>query len=83
MCVLIFKISIAGLNLPTLRTTSDAKQQLRQLLTNAGFPEDSFAPIGLNFFSASDANLDLLAGLLAMGHYPNVCMHTEKRKVRE
>ena len=70
---------IKGLNVPTLRTTSDAKQQIRTLLTNAGFPEDSFAPIGMNFFG-NDANVDLVVALLAMGHYPNVCMHKEKRK---
>ena len=32
-------------------------------------------------FTGPDPKLDLLVALIAMGTYPNVCMHKEKRKV--
>ena len=69
-----------GLNMPTLRTTWEAKRQLRDLLVAAGFPEECLMPQVYNF-SGPDAKLDLVVGLLALGSYPNVCLHREKRKV--
>ncbi len=33
-----------GLNAATLRTTADAKEQLRNLLVSEGFPEECFTP---------------------------------------
>ena len=32
-------------------------------------------------FTGPDAKLDVVVALTAMGTYPNVCMHKEKRKV--
>ena len=32
-------------------------------------------------FTGPDPKLDMLVALVAMGTYPNVCMHKEKRKV--
>ena len=69
-----------SLNMPTLRTTWEAKKQLTDLLVQSGFPEESMVPQVLNF-TGPDPKLDLLVALVAMGTYPNVCMHKEKRKV--
>ena len=69
-----------SLNMPTLRTTWEAKKQLTDLLIQSGFPEESMVPQVLNF-TGPDPKLDLLVALVAMGTYPNVCMHKEKRKV--
>lgn len=69
-----------GLNMSTLRTTWEAKSQLRDLLIGQGFPEDCFAQQNLNFHGP-DRKLDVVIGLLTLGLYPNVCMHKEKRKV--
>ena len=69
-----------SLNMPTMRVTWEAKNQLRDLLVGAGFPEQCFAPQEYNF-NGPDPKLDMVIGLLAMGLYPNVCMHKDKRKV--
>ena len=69
-----------SLNMPTLRTTWEAKKQLTDLLVQSGFPEETMVPQVLNF-TGPDPKLDLLVALVAMGTYPNVCMHKEKRKV--
>jgi ATP-dependent RNA helicase A len=69
-----------SLNMPTLRTTWEAKKQLGDLLIQAGFPEECMTPQMYNF-TGPDAKLDMLVALIAMGTYPNVCMHKEKRKV--
>ena len=69
-----------SLNMPTMRVTWEAKNQLRDLLVSCGFPEECFAPQEYNF-NGPDPKLDMVIGLLAMGLYPNVCMHKEKRKV--
>ena len=69
-----------GLNMPTLRVMWEAKTQLRDILVNCGFPEECFIPQEYNFHS-SDPKLDMVLALLAMGLYPNVCRHSEKRKV--
>lgn len=69
-----------GLSMPTLRVTWEAKNQLKDLLVNAGFPEECLLPHTYNFYGP-DPKLDLVVGLLALGHYPNVCVHKEKRKV--
>ena len=69
-----------SLNMPTLRTTWEAKKQLTDLLVQSGFPEESMVPQVLNF-TGPDPKLDMLVALIAMGTYPNVCMHKEKRKV--
>ena len=69
-----------GLNISVLRTTWEAKNQLRELLIGEGFPEECLVPQVYNF-NGPDSKLDVVIGLLAMGLYPNVCMHKEKRKV--
>ena len=69
-----------NLNMPTLRTMWEAKNQLRDLLVSAGFPEECFVPQEYNF-TGPDPKLDMVLALLAMGLYPNVCMHIDKRKV--
>lgn len=68
------------LNLPTMRTTWEAKNQLSALLVSEGFPEECLVPQVYNY-TGPDSNLDVVIGLLALGLYPNVCMHKEKRKV--
>ena len=69
-----------GLNMPTMRVTWEAKNQLRDLLITCGFPEECFTPQEYNF-NGPDPKLDMVIALLSMGLYPNVCMHKEKRKV--
>lgn len=56
------------------------QNQLKDLLVNAGFPEECLLPQSFNFYGP-DPKLDLLVGLITLGHYPNVCAHKEKRKV--
>ncbi|XP_046383681.1 dosage compensation regulator [Ischnura elegans] len=68
------------LSLPTLRVTSDAKDQLKDLLLQVGFPEETMLPGQFNFYGA-DERLDMVIALMCMGLYPNVCYHKEKRKV--
>ena len=68
------------LSMPTLRVMSEAKNQLKQLLIQAGFPEQCLLPVPMDFYGP-DQGLDVLAALLAAGTYPNVCYHKEKRKV--
>ncbi|XP_065223223.1 dosage compensation regulator isoform X2 [Planococcus citri] len=68
------------ISIPILKVTSEAKRQLKDLLINAGFPEESM--IEMNYdFKGEDSNLDVIAALLVMGLTPNVCYHKEKRKV--
>ncbi|KAL3218658.1 hypothetical protein MRX96_031468 [Rhipicephalus microplus] len=66
--------------MPTLHITYDAKNQLRELLMSAGFPETALAPDSYNF-AGVDPKLDMVVALLVLGHYPNICYHKEKRKV--
>lgn len=68
------------LNMSTLRMTWEAKVQLKDILVNAGFPEESLMT---QVFSAvgQDHHLDVVISLLTFGSYPNVCYHKEKRKI--
>ncbi|XP_037079476.1 ATP-dependent RNA helicase A-like [Pollicipes pollicipes] len=68
------------LSMPALRVLWEAKNQLKQLLVSAGFPEESMLSQTLNCWGPDPA-LDVLVGLLAAGTYPNVCYHRERRKV--
>ncbi|KAK7074165.1 ATP-dependent RNA helicase A, partial [Halocaridina rubra] len=54
--------------------------QLKELMVTAGFPEECLLPQSYNFIGP-DPKVDVLVGLMALGHYPNVCCHKEKRKV--
>ncbi|KAK3576029.1 hypothetical protein CHS0354_005181, partial [Potamilus streckersoni] len=69
-----------SLSMPTLRMTWEAKNQLRDILMNAGFPEECLLPQMFNY-NGPDNKLDTVITLLCMGLYPNVCYHKEKRKV--
>lgn len=69
-----------GLQLPTLRVISEAKRQLLELISQAGFPEESMIEMGFNP-DDDDSRLDISLGLLTIGLYPNICVHKEKRKV--
>lgn len=68
------------LNMSTLRMTSEAKLQLKDLLCNAGFPDECMHPQPFNY-SGPDSKLDMVVALLCLGMYPNVCVHRGKRKV--
>lgn len=69
-----------GLQLPTMRVMYEAKRQLLDLLTQAGFPEDCIIGQKIDQ-NESDPNLDMVLAILCTGLYPNVCYHKEKRKV--
>ncbi|XP_057712948.1 ATP-dependent RNA helicase A isoform X1 [Corythoichthys intestinalis] len=68
------------LNMATLRMTWEAKVQLKDILVNSGFPEETLMT---QSFTATgpDNNLDVVVSLLTYGAYPNVCFHKEKRKI--
>jgi ATP-dependent RNA helicase A len=53
---------------------------LKDLVRSAGIPEGCLAPHHFDFYGRDD-KLDLLAALLGIGLYPNVCVHREKRIV--
>ena len=55
-----------GLNMPTMRVTWEAKNQLKDLLVSCGFPEECFIPQEYNF-NGPDPKLDMVVALLAMG----------------
>lgn len=69
-----------GLQLSTLRVMSEAKRQLLELLSQAGFPEETMVEMGFDQ-NDDDPRLDMALSLLCVGLYPNVCVHKEKRKV--
>lgn len=69
-----------GLQLSTMRVMAEAKNQLLDLLQQAGFPEESMIS-GRIDANSDDPLLDMATALLCMGLYPNVCYHKEKRKV--
>ncbi|XP_065360974.1 dosage compensation regulator [Calliphora vicina] len=69
-----------GLQLSTMRVMAEAKNQLLDLLQQAGFPEESMIS-GRIDANSDDPILDMATALLCMGLYPNVCYHKEKRKV--
>jgi ATP-dependent RNA helicase A len=48
----------------------EAKNQLRDLLIAAGFPEECLVPQVYNF-SGPDPKLDLITALIAMGKFKN------------
>ena len=69
-----------GINMSTLRVTWDAKNQLQDIMTNVGFPEETLLPITMDTIG-TDPKLDTIMALMCYGLYPNVCYHKEKRKV--
>ncbi|XP_073843216.1 dosage compensation regulator mle-like isoform X1 [Musca autumnalis] len=69
-----------GLQLSTMRVLAEAKNQLLDLLVQAGFPEECMISSHINA-NADDPQLDVAIALLCIGLYPNICYHKEKRKV--
>uniref|UniRef100_H2YB31 RNA helicase n=1 Tax=Ciona savignyi TaxID=51511 RepID=H2YB31_CIOSA len=67
-------------SMPTLRMTWEAKNQLKQILINEGFPEECLASQRFNN-CGPDTKLDVAISLLCIGLYPNICIYKEKRKV--
>ena len=49
-----------SLSQPILRMTGEAKNQLRVILTNYGFPEEALMPLNYNFHGP-DATLDVVS----------------------
>lgn len=47
------------LSVPILRMTNEAKNQLRMILTNQGFPEECLMPLNYNFHGP-DTKLDVV-----------------------
>ena len=64
-----------GFNVPTSRVTREEKTQVRDIVD---FQRNV---LHLRSTISSDAKLDMVLALLSMGLYPNVCMHSDKRKV--
>ncbi|XP_027854548.2 dosage compensation regulator isoform X1 [Aphis gossypii] len=72
------------LSQPSLTTTADVTEQIKDLFIKLGFPEMCFERLRLNFGNDGmhdDPVLDVISAILTMGFYPNVCYHKEKRKV--
>ncbi|XP_016931471.4 dosage compensation regulator mle isoform X1 [Drosophila suzukii] len=71
-----------GLQMSTMNVMWDAKQQLLDLLQQAGFPEECMIPHHVDSeTNGDDPVLDMSLALLCLGLYPNICVHKEKRKV--
>ncbi|KAK4029626.1 dosage compensation regulator [Daphnia magna] len=70
-----------GLSYSTLRALYDARCQLRDILLSFGFPKSCFTPKAYRV-NGNDPELDTVIGLIGIGHYPNICVHREKRKVQ-
>ncbi|KAF0752625.1 dosage compensation regulator isoform X2 [Aphis craccivora] len=71
------------LSQPSLTTTADVTEQLKDLFIKLGFPEMCFERQRFNFGNDEmhdDPVLDVISAILTMGFYPNVCYHKEKRK---
>ncbi|XP_065917880.1 ATP-dependent RNA helicase A protein-like isoform X5 [Dysidea avara] len=68
------------LSLSTLGMAAEAKQQLKDLLLQAGFPEECLMAQNLRV-SSPDERMDMVISLLCLGLYPNVCYHKDKRQL--
>ncbi|XP_035917098.1 dosage compensation regulator isoform X1 [Anopheles stephensi] len=69
-----------GLQMPTLRSIAEAKKQLMENLTLAGFPPATMMPFRFDP-ECPDPDLEMAMALLCVGLYPNVCFHKERRRV--
>ncbi|XP_060872355.1 dosage compensation regulator [Metopolophium dirhodum] len=72
------------LSQPSLTTTADVMEQLKDLFIKIGFPEICFERQRFDFGKTGmheEPILDIVSAILTMGFYPNVCYHKEKRKV--
>ncbi|CAH8441467.1 unnamed protein product [Schistosoma intercalatum] len=70
-----------GFNSSALRVIDDAANQLRAILINLGFPEESLSDAPVNFNLKHNIDCDILSTLLVSGLYPNICFHSDKRKL--
>ncbi|CAH8484978.1 unnamed protein product [Heterobilharzia americana] len=70
-----------GFNSSALRIIDDAANQLRTILINLGFPEDSLSDAPINFNVKHNIDCDVVSTLLVSGLYPNICYHSEKRRL--
>ncbi|CAH8569517.1 unnamed protein product [Dicrocoelium dendriticum] len=69
------------LNGPALRVLEDAGNQLRTILLNLSFPEETLSDSGIDFNVPNNVDCDVLTSLLTLGLYPNICYHVDKRKL--
>ncbi|XP_029345786.1 dosage compensation regulator [Acyrthosiphon pisum] len=72
------------LSQPSLTTTADVTEQLKDLFIKIGFPDICFERHRFDFGKTGmhdEPILDVVSAILTMGFYPNVCYHKEKRKV--
>lgn len=70
-----------ALNMQTLRMTYEARNQLKDIMISSGFPEECLHENASFDAYNNDSKLDLITSLLCYALYPNVCFHTEKRKL--
>nr|CAH8828658.1 unnamed protein product [Trichobilharzia regenti] len=70
-----------GFNSSALRIIDDAANQLRGILINLGFPEESLSDAPINFNVKHNVDCDIVCTLLISGLYPNICYHSEKRRL--
>ncbi len=68
------------LNMSTMRMTFEARNQLKDIMLQSGFPDECLYEINFDVNDA-DGKLDIITSLLCSALYPNVCYHTEKRKL--
>jgi ATP-dependent RNA helicase A len=68
------------LNMSTMRMTFEARNQLKDIMLSSGFPEECLYEINFDV-NDTDSKLDIVTSLLCSALYPNVCYHTEKRKL--
>lgn len=70
------------LNMQVMRMTMEARNQLKDIMRLSGFPDECLSDEGKAFDpNNADSRLDLITSLLTYALYPNVCYHTEKRKL--
>ncbi|CAI6362148.1 unnamed protein product [Macrosiphum euphorbiae] len=72
------------LSQPSLTSTADVMEQLKEIFIKIGFPEMCFQIQTFDFGKTGICDeplLDVVSAILTMGFYPNVCYHKEKRKV--
>ncbi|KAH8854462.1 ATP-dependent RNA helicase A [Schistosoma japonicum] len=70
-----------GFNSSALRIIDDAANQLRAILINLGFPEESLSDAPVDFNVKHNIDCDIINTLLVSGLYPNICFHSDKRKL--
>ncbi|KAL3312079.1 ATP-dependent RNA helicase A [Cichlidogyrus casuarinus] len=69
------------LNNAALRMIEDAANQIRTILISIGFPEPALSDSAINFGDMHSVRCDQLRFILTLGLYPNICFHSDKRKL--